>query len=271
MSHVKEQENSASDAFNAQSSKFDAITTSNPMEVLYRDIVRKHVLSFASRGQNMLELNCGTGLDAVFFAENGLIIHATDNADGMLEQTVLKIKSKNLENKISTQKCSFNELDKINAGKQFDQVFSNFGGLNCAEDMHQVVKQLDPLLNKKAMVHFVLIAPVCLWELAAAFKGRFKYAIRRLSKKGAHSHLEGHYFTTYYYSASYIKKSFGQNYEMLQIRSLGCFLPPTFKEHFPKKWPNLFGFLKKIELSVNTLWPFNRIGDLYIITLKKTA
>ena len=267
--HIKKQENSVSDAFSAQSSKFDSITTSNPMEVIYRNIARQHVLDYARAGENMLELNCGTGLDAVFFAENKLKVYATDNSEGMLLQLQQKVKELKLEDKISFQKCSFNDLNKINSTEKFDHVFSNFGGLNCAEDINSVIKQLDQHLKNGSMVHFVMIAPICFWELAAVFKGRFKYAFRRLNKKGAVSHLEGHYFTTYYYSVSQIKKAFGQNYEVIKTRSLGCFMPPTFKEKFPAKWPKLFNLLKKTELAINTIWPFNHIGDLYIISLKK--
>ncbi|MEO6304025.1 MAG: class I SAM-dependent methyltransferase [Bacteroidia bacterium] len=267
--HIQEQENSVSNAFSAQSSKFDSITTSNPMEVIYRNIVREHVLEYTKVGQSMLELNCGTGLDAVFFAENKLHVHATDNSEGMLEQLKQKVQNFKLEDHISFQKCSFNEISAVNSEKKFDHVFSNFGGLNCADDLSLVIKQLDDKIKKDGIAHFVMIAPICFWEWMAVFKGRFNYAFRRLRKKGARSHVEGHYFITYYYSASYIKKAFGQNYEVVKSRSLGCFMPPTFKETFPAKWPKLFSVLKNIELTVNTLWPFNRVGDLYIISLKK--
>ena len=119
------------------------------------------------------------------------------------------------------------------------------------------------------MAHFVLIAPVCLWEWATIFKGKYKFAFRRLTKKGVKSHLEGHYFDTYYFSPNTIKKAFGNNYDLVQLRSLGCFMPPTFNDYFPAKHPRIFNTLKKMELAVNTTWPFNRIGDLFIISVKK--
>ena len=263
------QENLVNIAFNAQSQKFDEITTSNPMEVLFRGIVRKHVAQFVREGQFMLELNCGTGLDALYFAELGLHVHATDNADGMLEQLAEKIKRTSAGEKISYQKCSFNNLELINSDRKFDHVFSNFGGLNCAENIEETIKQLDAHVNHMGSVHFVMIAPICLWEIAAVFKGRFIYAFRRFSKRGFKSKVEGHYFTTYYYSFSSVKKYFGNAYEVLQLRSLGCFLPPTYKEQFPAKRPALFKFLKILELKFNSYWPFNRIGDLYIVSLKK--
>jgi ubiquinone/menaquinone biosynthesis C-methylase UbiE len=188
------QENLVNIAFNAQSQKFDQITTSNPMEVLFRDIVRKHVTQFVRKDQFMLELNCGTGLDAVYFAELGLQVHATDNSDGMLAQLAEKTKRFSFSDRVSYQKCSFNNLEMIESNQKFDHVFSNFGGLNCAENIKETIKQLDAHVNHKGSVHFVMIAPICLWEIAAVFKGRFVYAFRRFSKRGVKSKVEGHYF-----------------------------------------------------------------------------
>ncbi len=268
MNHTQ-QEEQVSGAFSSQSAVFDSITDSNPLEVIYREIIRTHVLQFISPGQQMLELNCGTGLDALFFASQGLKIHATDNSEGMLEQLKRKILLQHIEN-ITIEKCSFNALElKKNPVTQFDHLFSNYGGLNCAEDITSVIKQADAYLKPGGMAHFVFIAPVCLWEWATLFKGKYKFAFRRLTKKGVKSHLEGHYFDTYYYSPNTIKKAFGHRYELVQLRSLGCFMPPTFNDYFPAKYPKLFNVLKTMELAVNTKWPFNRIGDLFIISVKK--
>ncbi len=268
MNHAQ-QEDRVSNAFSKQSGVFDSITNYNPLEVQYREIIINHVLKFVSPNQYMLELNCGTGLDALFFASHGLRIHATDNSQGMLEQLKDKLASPGITN-ITTEKCSFNKLDlKNNPVDQFDHLFSNYGGLNCAEDIASVIKQADAYLKIGGMSHFVFIAPVCLWEWATIFKGKYKFAFRRLTKKGVRSHLEGHYFDTYYYSPNTIKKAFGHTYELIQLRSLGCFMPPTFNDYFPAKHAALFSALKKMELATNTKWPFNRIGDLFIISLKK--
>lgn len=265
MNGFEEQETAVSLAFGSQSPRFDSITTSNPMEVLYREIVREHVLKYTRPGQRMLELNCGTGLDAVFFAGKGLRVHATDNSGGMLEQLKAKIKD---HNNITYQKCSYNTL-VLDPSETFDHVFSNFGGLNCTDDLAGVVRRFDPHLRSGGMAHLVLIAPVCLWEWATIFKGKYRFAFRRLRRHGVRSHLEGHYFTTYYYSPAFVKKTFGKNYDTVQLVSLGCLLPPTFNDYFPARYPRLFRLLKKTELRVNKLWPFNRAGDLFLLSVLK--
>jgi ubiquinone/menaquinone biosynthesis C-methylase UbiE len=263
------QEDLVSKAFSDQSVKFDAITTTNPMEVWYRNFSRAKVLSYLKVDESLLELNCGTGLDAVFFAQQGLKVMATDNSEGMVQQCREKIKHHHLQNQIDLLRCSFNDLSPLPKGKTYNHVFSNFGGLNCSEDLSVVIKQVDAHLKKGAMVHWVMIAPLCPWEWLSVFKGRFSYAFRRLNKKGVESKIDGNPFMTYYYSSAYVKRHFGENYRLAQLHGMGCFLPPTYKEHFPKQWPRLFALMKGLEKKLSGLWPFNRFGDLYLISLQK--
>ncbi|HQQ93363.1 MAG TPA: methyltransferase domain-containing protein [Bacteroidia bacterium] len=265
------QEHLVNRAFDAQSGEFDTITTQNPMEVLYRDIVRDHVMQYLRKSDSLLELNCGTGLDAIYFSEQGALVHATDNSLGMLDQLRQKLAKSGAPKSLTVQQCSFHSLSDIKPEKPFRHVFSNFGGLNCSPHIHTVIHQLDHLLETGAMVHLVLIGPICLWEMGAALKGRFSYAFRRFKKQGAVSKIEGNYFTTYYYSASYIQNCFGAHYKRVALKSLGCFLPPTYKSEFPKAWPKTFALLKFLESKTRHLWPFNRIGDLYILTVIKTS
>ena len=81
--------------------------------LLIRNNIRQHVLNYTTPSQTMLELNCGTGLDAMFFVNQGLFVHATDNADGMLNQLQQKVINYKLEGRLTFQKCSFNELEQL--------------------------------------------------------------------------------------------------------------------------------------------------------------
>ncbi len=263
------QEERVNKAFSDQSDNFDHITTNNPLEVHYREFSRTKVLRWMKPGEQLLELNCGTGLDAVFFAQHGLRVLATDNSDGMLKQSQKKINELKLEDKIQVLKCSFNDLSPLPNNLKYNHVFSNFGGLNCSQDLSIVICELDNRLQKGNMIHWIMIAPYCPWEWLSVLKGRFSYAFRRLKKNGLVSKIDGNIFHTYYYSSNYIKKHFGEKYQVVKLHSMGCLLPPTYKEQFPKKWPQLFAILKAIESRISSFWPFNQFGDLFLISLQK--
>lgn len=268
MTNVKQQENFVSEAFTKQSQIFDAIDYENNLVQLVRSNIREHVLQYASPHQSMLELNCGTGLDAVFFVEHGIDVHATDNAKGMLEHLALKVKRGNLHERLTFERCSFNDLSSLER-KTYHHIFSNFGGLNCADDLRIVIKSLHELMEKGSMAHLVIMPRFCAWEMLFALKGNFKLAFRRFKKTGADSQVEGVGFKTYYYSPKYIKKAFGNNYKVISLKAMGCFIPPTYMYEMETKRPNLFKRLIKLDEKYAHRWPFYNLGDHYIISVQK--
>jgi len=267
---VEIQEQNVSAAFSAQSKIFDEIDEKNPIIQWMRAKVRAHVLSFWKAGESVLELNAGTGLDAIYFAQHGMKVHATDNAEGMLKKLNNKVTHLGLTGKVTIQQCSFLELKKLNKAG-FNHIFSNFGGLNCTDGLDKVIESFYDILKPGGTVTLVLMPPVCPWEMALALKGNFKVAFRRFKKGGALSHLEEKYFMTYYYSPSKVKKMFGKRYSTESLKALGAVVPPPYLEDFPKKHPRLFKSLQSIENNIESIPPFRSWADHYIITMRKRA
>src|SRR5437016_3221679 len=101
------------EAFTRQSVSFDETDRSNAILQWMRRQVQLHCMHYYNAEEKILELNCGIGIDAVFFSEQGLKVYATDISEGMLNQVRRKVGSKNLQDKITIQQCSFSELEKI--------------------------------------------------------------------------------------------------------------------------------------------------------------
>lgn len=262
------QEENVGLAFSRQAQEYDKIDLVNPVVRWMRTEVRNHMLSILKPGNKILELNAGSGLDAVFFAEQGFSVHATDNAPGMINAIKEKVHFKNLHDKITIQTCSLNRLEEIEQGK-YNYVFSNFGGINCIQDIKPLIANIDRLLPVKGFITLVVLPPICPIELMLALKGNFKVAFRRLKKDGTESHLNGVYFKTYYYSPEKIIKQFGSNYKLVSLRGLGITVPPPYLDKHMIKHPKIFRFLTSIEKYICQRFPFNRWGDYSIISLQK--
>src|SRR5690349_17869562 len=110
---MKHNEELVSAAFSAQSAIFDQINVENKLTDHLRDIYRSEIDTQINPDSNILELNCGTGIDSIYFAGKGHKILATDNAEGMLAQLKHKIEEQHLEEKITTQRCSFLALNQL--------------------------------------------------------------------------------------------------------------------------------------------------------------
>ena len=261
-------ETDASAAFTRQSVVFDDIYSGDTIINYKRSRVRQHVLQHLAPGSNILELNSGTGEDAIFFAKAGHKVHATDISTGM--QQVLQQKSAPYRDRISFETCSFTQLDQLQNQGPFDHIFSNFGGLNCTGELEKVLLSFDALLKPGGKATLVIIPGFCLWETLLVFKGKFKTAFRRFfSSKGRTAHIEGAYFKCYYYSPSFIINRLQQSYKVAGLEGLCTLVPPSYIEGFAEKYPKAYNFLKNKEDKWKDKWPWKYIGDYFIITLEK--
>ena len=99
-------------AFSKQSVNYDHDDQQNMVLQDMRLQVYRHVAAFMKPQSSMLELNSGTGIDALYFAQQGHSVYATDLSDGMIEQTSLKIQHHQLRGRLMCNQLSYTELDK---------------------------------------------------------------------------------------------------------------------------------------------------------------
>lgn len=263
-------EQAAEKAFTKQSAIFDELYSNNIIIQYKRQRVRDHALQWLKPSNKILELNAGTGDDAIWFAQRGHTVHATDISKGMQEKLIEKVKQNKFESAITHELCSFTELQDLNNKGPYDLIFSNFAGLNCTDQLDIVLHSFSPLLKPNGIVTLVILPKFCLWESLLFFKGKFKTAFRRFfSKEGVKAHIEGEYFTCWYYNPSYVIKNMVEKYEVLSIEGLCTLVPPSYLENFPTKKPSLFNWLKEKENKWKGKWPWKSIGDYYIISLRK--
>ena len=260
----------AATAFDKQAAVFDELYSSNTIIQYKRDRVRKHLMERLKPGSQILELNAGTGEDALYLAGKGYRVHATDISKKMLTKLEDKRRKAGLEHLVSSECCSFSELDQLNERGPFDMIFSNFGGLNCSAGLEDVLHQFSPVLKPGGLVTLVILPPFCFWEFLLVFKGKFKTAFRRFfAHKGRIAHIEGEYFRCWYYSPGEVIKILKNEFEPDAVEGLCSLVPPSYLEGFAEKYPTLYRLLEKAEQNVKRNWPWNRIGDYFIISLRK--
>ena len=263
-------EQAAEKAFSKQSAVFDQFYSSNSIIQYKRQRVRDHVSQYVKPNSKILELNAGTGDDAIWFAEHGHQVHATDISRGMQEKLIEKVERADLSAKISTEICSFTELALLKYKGPYDLIFSNFAGLNCTGELEQVLRSFSSLLKEGGIVTLVILPKFCLWETMMLVKGEFKTAFRRFfSRKGVIANIEGEQFTCWYYNPSFVIRTMKHEYDLLTVEGLCTVVPPSYLENFPNKRPSLFKWLKKKEDRWKSKWPWKNIGDYYIISFRR--
>jgi ubiquinone/menaquinone biosynthesis C-methylase UbiE len=254
------------EAFSRTAAKYDAFAEDHPHLTRLREKVYAHVGRHVLSGSRILELNAGTGIDAVALAQRGYRVCATDISPGMLSRARQKVERLGLQEQVEIRERSFTDVTGVE-GAPFDAVFSNLGGLNCIPDLGPVIEQLPHLLRPGGVVTWVLMPPVCLWELAEVFRGNFRLAFRRLPGR-TRSHLEGLYFDVYYFSPQSVQSLFGRAFTRLDLEGLSVLTPTAESKTIAKRFPRLYAALARLDDILSTRPPWQGWGDFYILTMR---
>jgi ubiquinone/menaquinone biosynthesis C-methylase UbiE len=255
------------EAFSRTAEKYDSFSEDHPHLTRMRGKVYDHVARLLPSGSRILELNAGTGSDAVALAQRGYTVHATDIARGMLERLAGKIERLKLGDKITIQECSFTNLAGMQ-GAPYDALFSDLGGLNCIPDLVPVIRAIPGVLRPGGIVTWVLMPPVCLWELGTIFTGQVHLALRRFARHGTRSHLEGLFFNVYYFTPRQVITWFGPDYDFLALEGLSVITPTAESKNLARRFPRLYHALSWLDDRLSVRPPWRGWGDFYILSLR---
>jgi ubiquinone/menaquinone biosynthesis C-methylase UbiE len=223
---------------------YDSVFTRTAIGQLQRKRVWSYIEQIIPqlKGFEMLELNCGTGEDAIMFGEKGFNIIATDISHEMLNVTYKKAEQFSMQSKISSHYLDLESFDETLFNKKFDLVFSNFGGLNCInpESLKTLINKLPLILNPGGRFVAVIMPKFCAWETAFfMLQFQFRKAFRRLTSKEVLSNLHGVVLKSWYYNPAQIKTWSADKFKLIAIRPIGLILPPSYLENFfmfRKRW-----------------------------------
>lgn len=252
-------------AFSRKAAVYDAFGQDHPNLERMRRKVYDHVSAVMPAASRLLEINAGTGLDAVELVRRGFRVHATDLSPGMVSEIAAKIERYELGDRLSAEQASFTDLGGI-AGP-FDGIVSNSGGLNCIEDLTLVTRQLPRLLGPGGHVTWVIMPRICPWELALTLKDP-RVGTRRLRSGGVLANVEGVRFMTYYFSAGEVRRAFGPRFRQVRLEGLSVLTPTADNKTFAAAHPGLYGRLARLDDRLSRVAPFNAWGDFYILTME---
>jgi ubiquinone/menaquinone biosynthesis C-methylase UbiE len=259
--------------FDHIASTYDAVFTRSTIAQLQRKRVWKYIEAIMPelKGFDMLELNCGTGDDALLFGERGFNIVATDIGEEMLKVTQKKAAQFSMQNRISSQYIDLDSFSETLFDKKFDLVFSNFGGLNCInpESFKKLLHNLPSILKPGGRFVGIVMPKFCVWETVFfLLRLQFRRAFRRLTSKEVITNLYGSNMKTWYYHPSQVKAWSKEKFYLVSMRPIGLALPPVCLEtfvSFKKRWLlRLNGFERKFS---NTT-ALSGMADNFIIDLQ---
>jgi len=246
--------------FDIASSQYDTNFTFSNIGKAQRRMVFKYLKPIVNETKKLsiLELNCGTGEDAIRFAKLDHTVLATDISEGMIKVAKAKTNSKNL----TFRTLDINSINENTFSTTFDFIFSNFGGFNCLSktELDLFFKKAAKLLNPGGKIVLIIMPKHCLWErLYFTIKGDFKNAKRRNTESNITANVEGVAVKTCYYNPEEIVSLTASQYDTNTISYL--------ENSFLAKKPFMIIFKSIDAIIIGSYWA--KYADHFLIELTK--
>jgi len=231
------------------SASYDEIFTNTVIGRAERDAVWREVDEVFEGGQRVMELNCGTGVDALYLAGRGVRVLACDLSPGMIAMARRRLEASPVRGLVEFRVLPTEEIGALAAEGPFDGAFSDFAGLNCVPDLAGVARDLGRLMRPGARALFCMLGRYAPWNMARYLAhGELRKATERLRSAGMVRHFaDGSAQRVHCPSPGAIARTFAPEFRLRKLTGVGISLPPTFMEPWAARLPRLFESLARAD------------------------
>ncbi|RDS81938.1 class I SAM-dependent methyltransferase [Dyella psychrodurans] len=255
-------------AFDSVAADYDGPRGNNELIQRMRLTLWDTVRDAVPPGSRLLDLGCGTGIDAAEFARQGHHVVATDWSPEMVARTRARADEAGLMSRVQAMHVGIHQLDRLD--DRFDAVYSNFGPLNCAPDLRVVAAECERLLRPGGMLVFSVIGRICPWEVGYyALKGRIKRATVRAARGATAVGMNRHTIWTYYYLPREFYRAFADHFSLESYRALSLFMPPPYLVDVYRRHRERFERLGRLDDRYGALPLLRDMGDHFLIVMRR--
>ena len=205
-------------------------------------------------GSRIVELNCGTGVDAAWLGERGVAVVATDASEGMVD--VARRRG------VDARQMRAESTAQLAPLGPFDGALSNFGGLNCVADLGAVVDGLAACVRPGGTVVLCIMGPVVPWEwLWFLGHRRPRTAFRRFAptSRGGAACRSGTRQSERCAARLPRRSTVGR------VWALGAVIPPSYVESWARRHRPTVARLADVERRIER-WPgVAHLADHYVL------
>ena len=265
-----------SSPFDAVAQVYDEVFTGSPIGQAQRSAVWAELKKAFHPGEQVLEIGCGTGVDACFLAERGISVLACDASPAMIRVASERVRERARYFGTASVALTTWPAERISAippDRYFDGAFSNFGALNCIEDLRSFARGLASRLWPTAKVLLCVMGPCCLWEITWFLAhGQPRRALRRFTQSGTTAKFaDGSKVQVYYPGVETLARRFAPEFRLRAIRGIGIFVPPSYVSGFTNRFPRVVKLADRVDRLFAGCPGLRVLGDHILVTLERTT
>jgi ubiquinone/menaquinone biosynthesis C-methylase UbiE len=258
-------------AFDGIAPSYDSIFTQTSVMRAQRWIVWKIVRKTFQPGSRILEINCGTGEDAVFMARSGLSVLACDASRGMIEVAQRRKSVEGGDLPINFLAVPTEHIRRVAEPGSFDGIFSNFSGLNFVRDLRQVANDMAALTRPRARMLLCVASRICLSEtLWFAAQFQMKRAARRFSGFSVEPVGDAQ-IEVWYRTVQDIRRQFSPFFRLYDVRAVGLCVPPYYFEPWARRHPMGMRLAATVDRVFQRVPLLRALGDHVLLCFEKRS
>jgi SAM-dependent methyltransferase len=257
-------------AFDDVAQGYDDRFSTQPIAKILRAKIHHHLTEMMPPNGTILEIGCGTGVDATYFASLGHWVMATDPSQKMLDITLQRRNNRQGAGHLLTELWDANLPEKVGENGPYDVVFSNFGAVNCVLDLAHLKSQIVQLVKPGGACVLVLMNRWCMLEVVLNLLLWNPRNITRRFRQRTSARLEdGSKLDIFFPSVSGIKAAFASCFHEESYTPIGVFFPPSELYGAFQKRPWLLKLATFLDTSLGKFWPVARFADHFMIVLRR--
>jgi 2-polyprenyl-3-methyl-5-hydroxy-6-metoxy-1,4-benzoquinol methylase len=250
---------------------YDAIAAEYDAQVRGDDWMRRALHAHYARvfraGQRVLDVGCGTGIDAVALARSGVRVVGVDGSAAMVARLHAKIAREGVADRVQAHVLRIEDLGSL-AEPPFDGLISAFAGLSSLPDLAGFARDAARLVRPGGRVVLHMLNRFSLWEwLGYIARGNWP-AARYVGTQQTRAFVIGGEAVQHslYFSDEAYHRFFRQDFALRGAYGLGALRPPHTVRRVPMP---IVARLERLDVRLGGLPLLRNAGRFFVLDLQR--
>jgi 2-polyprenyl-3-methyl-5-hydroxy-6-metoxy-1,4-benzoquinol methylase len=228
------------------------------------EILNKYI---SKKNGKVLDIGCGTGIDAQFLASLGVDVYAVDSSEGMLYEAANQLLNtkEEIRNKIELRRMTISpdNIANLISNVKANQLVLSFGVINFIQDIDSLFFSIGSSLEDGGICIVTSLTKSSLWDRI------LKIGYKRAGKQPKNVFIGGVSVKVWFWDCRDILIASKRFFDPIDIIGIGYIYPPPYLDKYIRQHPKVQEMLWKVDRKYESTRFAFKFADHIAIVLKR--